>query len=66
VGVSNALAEIGAGVLTVENGTSEVTEELLEEIRLLRRDLVPAVTLAARLDIVRSETRAELGVDNCN
>jgi hypothetical protein len=53
-------------MLTVENGTSEVTEELFEEIRLLRRDLVPAIALAARLDVVRSETRAELGVDNCN
>jgi hypothetical protein len=53
-------------MLTVENGTSEVTEELLEEVRLLRRDLVPAIALAARLDVVRSETGAELGVDNCN
>jgi hypothetical protein len=60
------LREIAAGMLTVENGTSEVTEELFEEIRLLRRDLVPAIALAARLDVVRSETRAELGVDNCN
>jgi hypothetical protein len=51
---------------TVENGTSEVTEELLEEVRLLRRNLVVAISLATGFDVVRSETRAELGVDDCD
>jgi hypothetical protein len=51
---------------TVENGTSEVTEELLEEVRLLRRNLVEAISLATGFDVVRSETRAELGVDDCD
>jgi hypothetical protein len=49
---------------TVENGTSEVTEELLEEIRLLRRDLVVAITLATRLDVVVAKTGAKLSVDD--
>jgi hypothetical protein len=64
--VSSALAEIRAGMHTVENGTSEVTEELLEEIRLLRRNLVVAITLATGLDIVAGQTGAELGVDDCD
>ena len=55
-----------AGIHTVENGTSEVTEELLEEIRLLRRNLVVAITLATGVHVVRSETGAELSVDDCD
>jgi hypothetical protein len=51
---------------TVENGTSEVTEELLEEVRLLRRDLVPAIALATGFDVVGGKTRAQLCVDDCN
>jgi len=51
---------------TVEDGTSEVTEELLEKIRLLRRDLVPAITLTTAFDIVSGQTGAKLGVDDCN
>jgi hypothetical protein len=51
---------------TVENGTSEVTEELLEEVRLLRRDLVVAISLATSFHVVRSETGAKLGVDDCD
>jgi hypothetical protein len=51
---------------TVENGTSEVTEKLLEEIGLLRRNLVVAIALATSLDFVASKTGAKLGVDNCN
>lgn len=50
---------------TVKNGTSEVTEELLEEVRLLRRDLVETITLPARLDIAVVETGAELRVEVC-
>jgi hypothetical protein len=53
-------------MLTVENGTSEVTEELLEEIRLLRRDLVEAITLATIVGFGGSETVAKLGVDDCD
>lgn len=51
---------------TVKNGTSEVTEELLEKVRLLRRNLVETIALAASLDVVRSQTGAELGVDDCD
>jgi hypothetical protein len=51
---------------TVENGTSEITEKLLKEVRLLRRDLVVAITLATGFDVVRSETGAKLGVDHCD
>lgn len=50
--------------LTVENGTSEITEELLEKVGLLRRDFVEAITLATSLDILVGETSAELGVED--
>jgi hypothetical protein len=53
-------------MLTVKNRTSEVTEELLEEICLLRRDLVVAIALATSFHVVRGETGAELGVDDCD
>jgi hypothetical protein len=51
---------------TVENGTSEVTEELLEEIRLLRRDLVEAIALATDFGLAVGETSAKLSVDDCD
>jgi hypothetical protein len=50
---------------TVENGTSEVTEELLEKVGLLTRDFVEAITLPAVLDIGASETSTELSVEDC-
>jgi hypothetical protein len=50
---------------TVENGTSEVAEELLEEVGLLRRNFVEAILLATRLDVVAGETSPELGVEVC-
>jgi hypothetical protein len=53
-------------MLTVENGTSEVTEELLEKVRLLRRDLVETVLLATGLNIVAGKTSPELGVEVCD
>jgi uncharacterized protein YdhG (YjbR/CyaY superfamily) len=53
-----------AGIHTVKNGTSEVTEELLEEVRLLRRNLVEAISLATSFHVVRSETGAKLCVDH--
>lgn len=52
-------------MLTVENGTSEVTEELLEQVRLLRRDFVEAITLAAGVDVGGIETSSELSVEVC-
>jgi hypothetical protein len=54
-----------AGMLTVENRTSEVTNELLEQVGLLTRDLVEAITLPARVGIGGGETRAKLGVEVC-
>ena len=54
------------GLLTIENGTSEVTEDLLEKVGLLRRDFVEAITLAALLDFVRGETSSKFGVEDCN
>jgi hypothetical protein len=53
-------------MLTVENRTSEVTEELLEKIRLLRRNLVVSITLATVFSLMCSETGAKLGVDDCD
>jgi hypothetical protein len=41
---------------TVENGTSEVTDELLEKVGLLGRDFVEAITLATQLDLGGGET----------
>lgn len=52
-------------VLTVENWTGEVAEELLEKVGLLARDFVEAIALAALLDVVRGETGAELRVEDC-
>lgn len=50
---------------TVKNGTSEVTEELLEKVGLLRRDFVVSITLATVLNIVVGETGAKFGVEDC-
>lgn len=49
--------------LTVENGTSEETQELEEEVLLLGGDLVPAEALAAGLDIVVGDTLLDIGVE---
>lgn len=51
---------------TVKNGAGEVAEKLLEKVRLLRRNLVPAIPLATDFDVVRGETGAQLCVDDCN
>lgn len=50
---------------TVENGSSEVAHELLQEVGLLRRDLVEAITLATRVSLVGRKTSAELSVQDC-
>jgi len=50
--------------LTVENGTSEVAEELLEKVGLLGRDFVEAIALATLLDFVRGETSSKFGVED--
>jgi hypothetical protein len=49
---------------TVENRTSEVTDELLEKVGLLRRDFVEAITLATAVSLVRGETSAKLSADD--
>lgn len=53
-------------MLTVENGTSEVTDELLEKVGLLRRDFVETIALATLFNIGRGETSSELSVEVCN
>jgi hypothetical protein len=50
-------------MLTVENGTSEVTDELLEKVGLLRRDFVETIALATLLNVGRGETSSELSVE---
>lgn len=52
-------------VLTVENRTGEVTNELLEKVGLLAGDFVEAIALAALLDLVRGQTSAKLSVEDC-
>lgn len=46
---------------TVKNRTSEEHEELDEQVLLVGGDLVPAKLLAARLDIRRGDTLADVG-----
>ena len=53
-------------MLTVENGTSEVTDELLEKVGLLRRNFVEAISLATFLDVVAGKTSSKLGVEVCD
>jgi hypothetical protein len=53
-------------MLTVENGTSEVTDELLEKVGLLGRDFVETIALATLLDVGRGKTSSELSVEVCN
>jgi hypothetical protein len=52
-------------MLTVENGTLKVTEELLEKVGLLTGDFVVTIALATLLDVVAGETGAKLGVEVC-
>ena len=51
-------------MLTVKNRTSEVTNELLEKVGLLRGNLVEAIALATLLDLVGGETGAKLSVED--
>jgi hypothetical protein len=53
-------------MLTVENGTSEVTDELLEKVGLLGRDFVETIALATLLNVGRGKTSSELSVEVCN
>jgi hypothetical protein len=50
-------------MLTVENGTLKVTEELLEKVGLLTGDFVEAIALATLLDVAAGKTSAQLGVE---
>jgi len=49
---------------TVENRTGEVTDELLQQVGLLRRDFVEAIALATVVSLGSRETSAELSVDD--
>jgi len=49
-------------VLTVQNGTTEVTNELDEEVGLLSDQLVPATLLATGLDVGRAQTGAHVSL----
>lgn len=50
---------------TVENGSSEVANELLEQVGLLTGDFVVAITLATGVSVSGGETSAELSVEDC-
>lgn len=50
--------------LTIEDGTSEETEELDEQVLLLGGDFVPAVTLTAVLNLVRGDTLLDVGLEH--
>lgn len=55
---------IGIGVkLTIEDRTSEETEELDEQVLLLGGDFVPAVALAALLDFRAGDTLLDVGLE---
>ena len=49
--------------LTIENGTTEVTNELEEDVGLLSNQLVPAGLLATRLNVGRAQTTAKVGLE---
>lgn len=49
--------------LTIEDRTSEETEELDEQVLLLGGDLVPAEALAAGLDIAVGDTLLDVGLE---
>lgn len=50
--------------LTIEDGTSEETEELEEQVLLLGGDFVPAVTLTADLNLVGGDTLLDIGLEH--
>lgn len=50
-------------MLTIEDGTSEETEELDEQVLLLGGDFVPTEALAALLDIVVGDTLLDVGLE---
>ena len=50
--------------LTIEDRTSEETEELDEQVLLLGGDFVPAVALAALLDLSRRDTLLDVGLEH--
>jgi hypothetical protein len=49
--------------LTIQNRTTEITNELNEDVCLLSDQLVPAALLTARLDVAGAQTGAQLGVE---
>lgn len=56
---------IGIGVkLTIEDRTSEETEELDEQVLFLGGDFVPAVALAALLDFRAGDTLLDVGLEH--
>lgn len=50
--------------LTIEDRTSEETEELDEQVLLLGGDFVPTVALAALLNLVRGDTLLDVGLEH--
>jgi Na+(H+)/acetate symporter ActP len=50
---------------TVENRTSEITNELLQQVGLLGGDLVEAIALATAFSLVAGKTSSELSVEDC-
>jgi hypothetical protein len=61
---SSQPARDGEMLLTIENRTSEETEELDEQVLLLGGDFVPTVALAASLDLVGGETLLDVGLEH--
>ena len=59
IGSANAIK----GKRTVEDRTSEETEELQEQVFLLSGDLVPAESLAASLNISVGDTLLDVGLE---
>jgi hypothetical protein len=59
----HAMPETGIR-LTIEDGTSEETEELDEQVLLLGGDFVPTVALATGLNLVRGDTLLDVGLEH--
>lgn len=50
-------------LLTIQNGTTEVTDELNEDVGLLSSQLVPATLLTARLNVRGAQTGTHVGLE---
>jgi len=54
----------GGDFHNIENGTLEIAEELLDPVRLLRGQLIPAETPATVLDLMTGDTLADIGFEH--